>query len=260
MCMKNSSVSRHKAELSKRLGRELNPYTINDLPLNSSGDLLFPDVYIFQRIIGAGSFGVVVAAVEKSHLEQCAIKILSKDIITQDALMKANYEAEVLSKLDHPNIVKFHRTHESEYHYFIVMELVKAGSLWDFLRLRLNAKKPLDEKECRIIMKQIFEGLEYLHSMNILHRDLKPANIFLKSFENLENSVRIGDFGLCTKIKSEPCYNPTERCGTMSYMAPEIIQGTKYSFVKFCMNLGSRYMVSWNYHVCFGYGETSFRN
>ena len=80
-------------------------------------------------------------------------------------------------------------------------------------------------------MTQILEGLLYIHSINLIHRDLKPENILLKSNVNLSNSIRLADFGLCTKIDSEPCYNPTERCGTMLYMAPELMQGKKYSLV-----------------------------
>lgn len=228
---KENIVVSYKKNLDKRLNKEIDPFTFEDLPLDFTGDIVFSDIYMFQKVLGAGTFGVVVAAVEKQHLEQCAIKIVSKNTSRNDALTKICYEAEILSKLDHPSIVKFHKTHSSSYHYFIVMELLKPGSLWDFLCLRIKEKRPLDEKECRIIMKQIFEGLAYLHSLKIVHRDLKPANILLKSFDCLENSVRLADFGLCTKVDPEPYYNPTERCGTMSYMAPEVIQGKQYSFV-----------------------------
>ena len=97
---------------------------------------------MFQKVLGAGSFGVVVAAVEREHLEQCAIKIISKNLARESVISKACYEAEILSELDHGNIVKFYRTHESEYHYFIVMECLKAGSLWDLMKFRLKKNNP----------------------------------------------------------------------------------------------------------------------
>eukprot|EP00826_Nyctotherus_ovalis_P015209 TRINITY_DN14305_c0_g1_i1.p1 TRINITY_DN14305_c0_g1~~TRINITY_DN14305_c0_g1_i1.p1 ORF type:complete len:241 (+),score=45.04 TRINITY_DN14305_c0_g1_i1:222-944(+) len=224
-------TTRDRTGLYRRLNKEMDPFTFNDLPLDSAGDTVFSDLYIFQGVIGAGSFGIVVAAVEKLHLEQCAIKIVSKRASKTSELTKTSYEAETLSKLEHPSIVKFHKTHVSNYHYFIVMELLKPGSLWDLLCLRARERRPLDEKACKVIMKQIFEGLDYLHSMNIVHRDLKPANVLLKSFGHLKNSVRLADFGLCTKVDPESYYNPMERCGTVSYMAPEVIQGKQYSFV-----------------------------
>jgi len=225
------SKSHHNAKLHKRLSKELAPFTFDDLPLNLSSDLYFSNVYIFQKVIGAGSFGVVVAAIDKSHLERCAIKIISKDLTKNNVLSEVSYESEMLSELDHPSIVKFHRTHESAYHYFIVMELLKAGSLWDLICLRIKTNNMLTENESKVIIKQILEGIAYLHSKSIVHRDLKPENILLKSFNHLENAVCIADFGLCTKIDSEPYYNPAERCGTVTYMAPEVIQGKQYSYV-----------------------------
>lgn len=226
-------TTRDRTSLYRRLSKELSPFTFDDLPLDSTGDTVFSDLYMFQRVLGAGSFGVVVAAVEKLHLEQCAVKIVSKRNSKNSQLSIASHEAETLAKLEHPCIVKFHKTHVSNHHYFIVMELLKPGSLWDLLCLRARERRPLDEKACKVIMKQIFEGLDYLHSVNIVHRDLKPANVLLKSFDHLENSVRLADFGLCTKVDPESYYNPTEKCGTVSYMAPEVMQGKQYSSVPF---------------------------
>lgn len=115
------------------------------------------------------------------------------------------------------------------------MERIKAGTLTDFVAYRKRKEHPINEKECKLIMKQILEGLAYVHSNNILHRDLKPDNILMKSFHSLDNhSVKIADFGLCTKLQSESCWNPSERCGTRSYMAPEQIEGKKYWKVNFC--------------------------
>lgn len=108
------------------------------------------------------------------------------------------------------------------------MERIKGGSLADFVLHRRKLESPLTEADCKIIMKQIFEGLDYIHSNNILHRDLKPANILMKSFERIAGSVKIADFGLCTELQVESCMNPTERCGTRCYMAPEQIQGRSY--------------------------------
>ena len=146
-------------------------------------------------------------------------------------ISKLSQEAELLEKLDHKNIVRLYKVHESRYHYFIVMERLKGGTLWDLVSYRKRMKSSLTEKECKVIMKQVFEGIAYLHAANLLHRDLKPANILLKSADALENSVKLADFGLSTRIESGGYYNPTGKCGTKSYMAPEIIQGKSYSFV-----------------------------
>ncbi len=108
------------------------------------------------------------------------------------------------------------------------MERIKGGSLADFVLYRRQIERPLSEPECRVIMRQILEGLNYIHSHNILHRDLKPANILMKSFENISGAIKIADFGLCAQLDYDSDTTPTERCGTRCYMAPEQIQGKSY--------------------------------
>eukprot|EP01022_Parablepharisma_sp_SALTPOND_P033504 TRINITY_DN88881_c1_g1_i1.p1 TRINITY_DN88881_c1_g1~~TRINITY_DN88881_c1_g1_i1.p1 ORF type:complete len:673 (+),score=32.44 TRINITY_DN88881_c1_g1_i1:88-2019(+) len=239
-----------RPELEKRFKKEIAPFTLSDLPLSENEEEdLFVTKYLYQKVLGAGSFGVVIAAVDRAHLEECAIKVLflfdypfqqiiSKDLAGSEVTEELNLEAEVLAKLDHPNIVRFLKVtlqlapkiqlHESPYHYFIVMERIKGGSLADFVLYRRKIEQPLSEGECRVIMKQILEGLNYIHSNNILHRDLKPANILMKSFHNIANAIKIADFGLCTQLDYDSDMSPTERCGTRCYMAPEQIQGKSY--------------------------------
>ncbi len=108
------------------------------------------------------------------------------------------------------------------------MERIKGGSLADFVIHRKKTGRPLSEAECRIIMTQILDGLSYIHGNNILHRDLKPANILMKSFDSLASAVKIADFGLCARLSYESEWDPSERCGTRCYMAPEQIQGKSY--------------------------------
>lgn len=74
-------------------------------------------------------------------------------------------------------------------------------------------------------MHQIIEGVEYLHSLNILHRDIKLGNIFL----NYKMEIKIGDFGLSTKLKGVKERRYTT-CGTPNYIAPEILNEGGHSF------------------------------
>jgi len=236
--MKHSTLPEKKCPIQRKLillnhlAHELNPFTIEDLPLDYSANSSFSDIYSFRKILGAGGFGVVISALERKYNRQWAIKIISKYLANEYQMQAIKFEAKLVSSLSHDNIVRFYKTHESKYHQLIVMELT-AGSLANLIDQRLQKKNPLSEQECRIIMRQIFEGLTYLHKNNILHRDLKPENILLLSFESLEDAVKIADFGLSTKINEESWFNPTEKCGTTSYMAPEILKCEKYSFVSF---------------------------
>jgi len=69
------ALDHRQLELTKRLLKEISPFTMEDLPLDIHEEELFKDFYAFQRILGAGSFGVVIFAIEKAHLEHCAIKV-----------------------------------------------------------------------------------------------------------------------------------------------------------------------------------------
>ena len=92
------------------------------------------------------------------------------------------------------------------------MELVEAGTLCDLIY-----DHPLSDENNSCIVRQILEGLVYLHNMEVIHRDLKPQNILMKSFNDLNESIKIADFGLGV----QGIYYISENCGTIMYMAPE---------------------------------------
>ena len=74
---KHRSHKEKVEELEKRLYKEIEPFTLADLPLcDHDEEDLFDKRYLYQKVLGAGSYGVVIAAVDRVHLEQCAIKVL----------------------------------------------------------------------------------------------------------------------------------------------------------------------------------------
>jgi len=87
-------------------------------------------------------------------------------------------EVNILTKADHPNVVKLHKVHDTETTLYLVLELLTGGELFD----RIIAKGHYSEADARKVAITLLKSVEYLHSIGIAHRDLKPENILLKVF------------------------------------------------------------------------------
>jgi serine/threonine protein kinase len=125
-------------------------------------------------------------------------------------------EAQMMSQLDHPNIVKILDTFQTDYSLYIVMELVRGGDLFDRIVLRGR----YNEQDARVIMAKVLSATQYLHDNNIVHRDLKPENILLVEPDN-DTEVKITDFGLAKKTNQDGLKT---FCGTPQYFAPEVLK------------------------------------
>uniref|UniRef100_A0A1A9ZYE7 Protein kinase domain-containing protein n=1 Tax=Glossina pallidipes TaxID=7398 RepID=A0A1A9ZYE7_GLOPL len=124
-------------------------------------------------------------------------KIVSKKLLMKPKQKeKMTQEITIHSSIGHPNIVKFHGFFEDNYNIYIVLELCKKRSMTELHKRR----KTITEYECRYCIYQIVQGVKYLHDNRIIHRDLKLGNLFL----NVMLHVKIGDFGLATRIDSIP--------------------------------------------------------
>ena len=170
--------------------------------------------------LGKGAFGTVYECIKINSQVSVALKIIKKYELTQKQIMFSIQESELLSRLDHPNIVKFLAMHHTESFLILEMELLKGGSL-----AYLLSSRTLTELEAASIMKQIFQGVCYLHKVQVLHRDLKPENIMFQDVDLC--NVKITDFGLSTEYNLEERLQ--SRSGTMAYMAPEQVLQKQYS-------------------------------
>ena len=126
-------------------------------------------------------------------------------------------EVDILSNLDHPNIVKYFGTFEDEFFIHIVMEYLKGHDLDRIISLKNYTG--LDEKNMCQIIQQLLKALAFIHSKNIIHRDIKPENILFSNKRNY-SSLRLIDFGLATFEKQD-----NKSVGTPFYMSPETIDG-----------------------------------
>jgi polo-like kinase 1 len=179
--------------------------------------------YINEGELGKGAFGVCYLYESTLDWIQYAAKIVRKEILSKDKTRQSIIEEINTQKsLDSPKVVKVKSYSEDTENVYIILELCKNRSLSDLVKKRHY----LTEFEVRNYMFQLIQGVKYLHNQKIIHRDLKPNNIFLD--EKLE--LKIGDFGLIAKINKDRERRHTY-CGTVAYMAPEVIKSEKgYSF------------------------------
>jgi hypothetical protein len=127
------------------------------------------DEFDFYKILGEGSFGLVLSVLDKKLSTKAALKIISKKYYNPT-------EKKVFKRIDHPNIVKMFRSFENSDYYFIVMELLEGRNLKDLIIERYRRDDYFfNEEECSIILKGIVDGIDFLHFENYTHRDIKPG-------------------------------------------------------------------------------------
>jgi serine/threonine protein kinase len=190
----------------------------------SKKDRSIHEDYEIGQIIGKGGFSEVKLATEKKTGKNWAAKIISKKAANKsgEAIEGIWNEIFILKSVEHKNIVELHEVYEDNQNYYIILENISGGELFD----RIIALTTYSEKDASNVIRQILEGLQHLHERNIAHRDLKPENLLLSS-PSADADIKITDFGLSEIQQS---LHPGEEMkmakavGTPSYIAPEVLQ------------------------------------
>ena len=181
--------------------------------------------YLILQTIGEGTFGKVKLGIYLPNNEKVAIKILEKDrMIDKDDQIRIKREFDMLSKINHPNVILVTEIFESIDSYYSVMEYCQGGELFNYI----VKKKRLSEDESSFLFFQIINGLEYIHSLGIVHRDLKPENLLLTG----QHLLKIIDFGLSNYYRENQTELLRTPCGSPCYASPEMVAGKKYDGVK----------------------------
>ncbi|KAI8146191.1 kinase-like domain-containing protein [Fennellomyces sp. T-0311] len=129
-------------------------------------------------------------------------------------------ELDILKSVRHPHIVSMHGLYESKEAVYIVTDLASGGELFQ----QLLKKGSYTEKDASNLVRQMLEGLSYLHDNDIVHRDIKPENLLFDTAD--ENAkLMITDFGLSKILKNHDDILMTA-CGTPGYVAPEVLLQT----------------------------------
>ena len=177
---------------------------------------------IFPKQLGSGSFGRVFLVSHNETKKLYALKVIDKRklLVSYGKLDIIYNEINIHSKLDHENIIKLYNVHEDNENINIIMEYAPHGNLYELITKEKNGFSEYKAFEYFI---QVVNAVYYLHNNNIIHRDIKPENILMGE----DNKIKLCDFGWAKELTLE---NRSTFCGTVEYMAPEIVENENYDY------------------------------
>ncbi|XP_055019790.1 serine/threonine-protein kinase 33 [Boleophthalmus pectinirostris] len=187
-------------------------------------------LYVFERKLGRGNYGVVYRATHTETQTPWAIKEIHKPEPGHPHWKLLDNEIGILQRLDHPNIIHLREVLNTAQKMYLSLELCTGGDLKHLLK----KKRFLTEDEARPIIRDLAHVVIYLHRRDIAHRDLKLENILLKNPVDDDSPIiiKVADFGLALQSDSSGAgfgTLMTQVCGTHTYMAPEVMSGAGYS-------------------------------
>ncbi|XP_028163805.1 testis-specific serine/threonine-protein kinase 1-like isoform X2 [Ostrinia furnacalis] len=201
----------------------------DDLKLTGSEQLtLATRGYKMIKKVNEGSYAKVYLSEYRNpnkndKLSVLACKVIDTNTAPKDFVKKfLPREIEMLIKLNHPHLVHTHSIFQRRYKYFIFMRYMEHGDLLE----HILQKGAVQEDQARIWTRQLALAIQYMHELEIAHRDIKCENVLLTANQN----AKLSDFGfarLCVDKKMKDIHSETF-CGSLSYTAPEILQGAPY--------------------------------
>ncbi|KAJ3627607.1 hypothetical protein MTP99_014971 [Tenebrio molitor] len=185
--------------------------------------------YEVYNLLGKGGFASVYHAKCLKTGLNVAIKMIDKKLMQAAGMVKrVEQEVSIHYRLKHPSILELYTFFEDVNYVYLVLELCHNGELRQYIKC-----KALTESEVSNIMKQVVEGIKYLHTHNILHRDMSLSNLLLTK----DMQVKIADFGLATQL-SRPDEKHLTVCGTPNFISPEVLSRTSHGLEADVWGLG----------------------
>jgi len=178
--------------------------------------------YHLSRVIASGGMGTVFEGVQENPRRSVAIKVIKGSDVSEKAISRLMYEAQMLARLRHPGIAEIYEAGTYEEHgmavpFFAMEYIPNAKTITEYANLR---KLSVDER--LELFLQVCDAVNFGHQRGIVHRDLKPDNILVDS----HNRVRIIDFGLARATDSDLRQTNVQTevgqiIGSLQYMSPE---------------------------------------
>ncbi|XP_017077857.1 myosin light chain kinase, smooth muscle-like isoform X2 [Drosophila eugracilis] len=165
--------------------------------------------------LGKGRFGIVYKVQERGQPEQLLAAKVIKCIKSQDR-QKVLEEISIMRSLQHPKLLQLAASFESPREIVMVMEYITGGELFE----RVVADDfTLTEMDCILFLRQVCDGVAYMHSQSVVHLDLKPENIMCHT--RTSHQIKIIDFGLAQRLDTKAPVRVL--FGTPEFIPPEII-------------------------------------
>jgi len=195
---------------------------------------LFIPGYTIEKKIKQGGFGTVFLGKRIKDRKVVAIKIMNPNTASSmKQKIQFAQEIKILTKLDHPNIVKVYGSVKDAPRPALDMEYFESETL----KTLILQKSPLLVTHGVGIFRKVAEALKYIHSFHIIHKDIKPENILV----NEDGDVRLIDFSLAERLNFFSIFKRRKREGTPMYMTPEQIQRKKPDYRTDIFSLGATF-------------------
>ncbi|KAK0424746.1 hypothetical protein QR680_008827 [Steinernema hermaphroditum] len=185
--------------------------------------------YQILRELGKGAYGTVYHARDVDNGLEYAMKTIlmrmSEEGIPQNLLREIS-TLKALQRIEHPNITRMHDvvvTSCERDNYDMCVNVIYEKCDWDLYEFLRMIPRDMSDMQCRHFGRQLFCGLDFLHSHGVIHRDIKPQNILV----NRDHTLKITDFGLARTYTMHSCF--TTVVVTLWYRSPELLLQTKYS-------------------------------
>lgn len=178
------------------------------------------EFYDISKELGRGGMSVVYEGVDKAEKTHWAVKFIDMQAIDSMAVLER--EIDIMSKLHHKNILQLREVFKTDDQIYLVTELVTGGELFD----QIVAVGSYSESDAANIIRQVVDGVEYLHEQGVAHRDLKPENLLVGG--DNDDEIKVADFGLSKVFGAEMESKLKTSCGTPDYVAPEVLLGQPY--------------------------------
>ncbi|XP_020027550.1 myosin light chain kinase 2, skeletal/cardiac muscle [Castor canadensis] len=167
-----------------------------------------------KEALGGGKFGAVCTCTEKATGLKLAAKVIKKQTPKDKEMVML--EIEVMNQLNHRNLIQLYAAIETSNEIVLFMEYIEGGELFERI---VDEDYHLTEVDTMVFVRQICDGILFMHKMRVLHLDLKPENILCVNTTG--HLVKIIDFGLARR------YNPNEKLkvnfGTPEFLSPEVV-------------------------------------